>query len=171
MKKKIILSFLVIVFLVSITGCRKSDDYNLDNFSSVVKIGDDEIKLSYETNLKNMYYKENISLFNSDTLGSNRLISYQKNNKVIFEIRMAYIENKTMDETKEEVNFVLSPRKINDIEYQYGEWILNDANTGEDYNVNEYFFEYKGTTYTICFISNENIKDFENTFMNNIYFK
>lgn len=178
MKKKIIIIMLVIS-LFTITGCgsNKVENNNSSNSkndvsdNNTVKIKDEEIKLNYDTNFNNMYFKENVSKFNTSTMGSNHVIQYVKDGGVLFEIRMAYIENKTIEESKKEINFEVSSKKINNLEYQYGIWETKNNETGDTIYAHQYFYEFNGTTYTIVFMSKDNIDDFEKVFMNNVYFK
>ena len=178
MKKKIIIIMLIIC-IFNITGCGNKVNSNENNSSvtnnkenkNVVKVNGEEIELTYDTNFNNMYFKENVSKFNTNTMGSNHVIQYIKEGKVLFDIRMAYIENKTMEESKKEINFEVNPKKINDLEYQYGTWETKDNETGETIYIHQYLYEFNGTTYTIAFMPKTNIDDFEAAFMKNVYFK
>jgi len=163
---------MLIISIFTIPGCGNKNNSNENKSSvtnnkenkNVVKVNGEEIELTYDTNFNNMYFKENVSKFNTNTMGSNHVIQYIKEGKVLFDIRMAYIENKTMEESKKEINFEVNPKKINDLEYQYGTWETKDNETGETIYIHQYLYEFNGTTYTIAFMSKNNIDELEKMF-------
>ena len=173
MKKRITLVLLIIILFL-ITGCETSIPDNNDSSKKegiVAKINDEEISLDYERDFNNLYYKENVVSLHSDTLGSNRVINYSQNGSVVLSIRMTYIEDMTIEKTKTQLNFETKTKKIGDLEYLYGEWTFKDSSTEIEYKAYQYFYEFNNTTYTICFITNEDITDFETKFMSTVYFK
>ena len=63
MKKKIIVILLLVLFIF--TGCNKEKEVEKEKTENGIMINNKEVPLTYERNLKNMYFKENISLFQS----------------------------------------------------------------------------------------------------------
>ena len=83
MKKKIILSLLVIVALFAITGCGKSNDNEDNSANSIekndvayVEIGNDKYKLQSKSELKDLHYLENYVDFNTDRVGNTKMMSF-----------------------------------------------------------------------------------------------
>ncbi len=174
MKKKVLLIVLIIVMMFDITGCGNSKEGSGTgkNSENIVKINDGEIDLSNERDFKEMYYKESYSDLQSSTMNNYRFLQYAKDGKVLLDIRMTYIENKSLEESKKELTFETTPGKNKKgTEYIYGTWVFTDAQTGENYDAHQYFFEHNKTTYTILLLSKENIKEFEKAFIDNVYFK
>lgn len=165
--KKIIL--IICLSILIITGCEKDNNKtnNKDNSKNTVEVtlSDEKIKLSYENNFLKMYYKESVSKFYTDTMGSHRMIRYSKDNDPIFTIHLVYFKDKNIDEALTDTKYERSTKIINDLEYQYFEYEVN----GEQGHT--YVYYYDGTTYSINFISSNNINEFEKTFMDNVYFK
>ncbi len=166
----------LLLILLCVVGCGVNnalddDNKNQDNANSMVKIEDEEIKVSYATNFKSMYYLENLSQFNSSTIGNNRIIQYNNKGKTVFEIRISYYDGVTYDEIKKQVSFELTNKKTNGNLYYYGEWIFTDNSTNINYPVHQYYYIYNNAMYSIAFIINGQIEEFENYFMNNVYYK
>lgn len=166
MKKKVLLTLLIILCLTFVTGCGNDlkDNTKIEETEGVL-INNERVKLSYETSHLNMYYKTNITLFSGDTLNSVRNIRYINNGKTIFELNLVYFENKSIDEVMSASNYEISTKKINDLEYQYFEFEVNQKKG------HTYVYNYNDTTYTISFTFEDDISDFEKEFMNNVYFK
>lgn len=175
MKKRILLSLLVIVTLFVITGCGKSNNsnssnnQNMNNSKDVVTIQGQQFKLKSEQSLNNLHYKENYIDFYSDAIGNMRTMSYIKQEKLIFEVRMMYDESRSLSELKaivETQNGAKEQSKeINGIKYVYYEYKMKDEST-----VHHYMYVYNGKVYTIGFFLGENYGNIEDVFMNNVFF-
>jgi len=170
MKKKIIIVLLIIISLF-ITGCSTEEETTSKTTGTpTIKYKDDKIKLENENNLKDMYFKENNTKFILSTVDSYHLIEYNYNDEFVFEIRMAYVNNKSLKEATKDLSFSTITKKVGDYQYKYGVWELDNENNGK-LTAHQYFYEYNGTTYTICFFSASNLGIFEDLFMKNIEFK
>ena len=169
--KRYMYVFLIIVTLV-VTACgvvKKDNNINVTNKISG-SINGEKIELTYDSNFKDLYYKENVSLFTSNSMGALKILQYRKDGNTLLEIRMGYIEGMTLERTKKESKYETSIKKINDLDYLYSSFILTDS-TGSEYKTHQYYYEYNNVTYTIMFVSNEDISSLEETFMSNVYFK
>ena len=154
MKKKIILSLLIIFALFTITGCGNSNNS----------------EETIDQTLKSIHYKENYVDFHSDAIGNIRTMSYIKQEKVIFEVRVMYDENRSLSELKATLETQTGAKEqskeINGIKYIYYEY-KNDDNL----NVHHYMYVYDGKVYSIGFFLGENYGNIEEIFMNNVSFE
>jgi len=170
--------FLIGILLLALTGCGTSDN-TLDNGTNnnedvYVTIDDERFKLNSNSNFQNMHFKENYVDFYTDAIGKTRIMSYQKNGELVFELRMMFDSIHTFDENKDmisknaSVKKLESTKKINGNEYSYYDFINDNNDT-----VHAYLYYYDNATYVITFIigQGKDITDLENTFMNNVYFK
>ena len=168
MMKKYLVLFIIIGVIV--TGCndddaKKTSGNKKDDVIQKVNIDGEEIKLSYENNFQRMYYKENVVSFTSNTMSQQRVIAYSKGGITFFQIHIVYFKDKSIEEVMKETKYERTKKKINDLEYEYFEYPVN-GRTGHTY-----VYNYEGTTYTINFVFEKDNPDFENIFMNNVYFK
>lgn len=172
MKKRFLLSLLVIVTFFAIMGCGKSNGSNnqkTNDNKDVVTIQGQQYKLKSEQSLQKLHYKENYIDFYSDAIGNMRTMSFFKQEKLIFEVRMMYDESRSLSELKaivETQNGAKEQSKeINGIKYVYYEYQTKDNST-----VHHYMYVYDGKVYTIGFFLGENYGNIEDVFMNNVSF-
>ena len=176
MKKKIILSLLIIFALFTITGCDNSNNSeetinnNSNDDKNVVTIQGEKYKLKSDQTLKSIHYKENYVDFHSDAIGNIRTMSYTKQEKVIFEVRVMYDENRSLSELKATLETQTGAKEqskeINGIKYIYYEYKTDDNLT-----VHHYMYVYDGKVYSIGFFLGENYGNIEEIFMNNVSFE
>ena len=131
---------------------------------NVVIFNGDTIKLTYETNHRDLYYKQNIVSMNAETVGSFCNVSYRQDGDVAFEIRLVYYVNKSIDEVMGESDYTLSEKTVNGLTYTYFEY---DDNGRPGHT---YVYCYDGTSYTISFTSPYDMTSLETVFLNNIRF-
>ena len=175
MKKNIIILLLLCCLFIS--GCNNtknikgSNNTNTSTQDGAVygKINGEPIRLNYERNFKDLYYKENISDMDSSTLGALRIITYRKDGQTLLELRMAYTESTSLAEAEKKLTYTAEHKTINGIEFLYGSAPVQ-FDSGETINSHQYFCEYNKTLYGITLISNEDISDFEQAFINTIHF-
>ena len=175
MKKLIsitLICLLAVCTALTVSSCGgKSDDgtttqkQNSGKSKPTFTINGDEIELSYERNHKDLYYKENLTELHSNTAGSFRNIDYYKDGDNVFDIRIVYFAGKSVDEVMSESDYQMSKKTINGIEYDYFEYTDNDRPG------HTYVCAYDGTTYTISFASNYDMKSLEEVFLSQVYFK
>ncbi len=172
--KKILLSFLIITAFF-LTACGNSNSREISNNQNesdkdIVTIQGIKYKLKSTQTLKNLHYKENYIDFHSDAIGNMRTMSYIKGEKLIFEVRMMYDENRSLSELKaiiETQNKVKEQSKeINNIKYIYYDY-KNESNA----TVHLYMYAYNGKAYSIGFFLGEDYGNIEEVFMNNISFE
>lgn len=184
MKKKVLIMIALIVVLgvglVVLTGCGENTNNSENNSSkkdsvetkenTVVTIGDETYKLDSDRDLNNIHYKENYVDFNTDQVGNMRTMSFNKEGKTIFEIRVMYDENRSDSELKAIVETQTGAKEqlkeINDIKYIYYEYTTDDGLTAH-----HYMYVYNGKVYTIGFFLGENPGNIEKVFMNHVRFE
>ena len=176
MKKKIVI--LLLLLSLAVCGCGSNKSLNSGNKTTNAltedgavygKINGESIRLNYERNFKDLYYKENISDMDSSTLGALRIITYRKDGQTLLELRMAYTESTSLAEAEKKLTYTAEHKTINGIEFLYGSAPVQ-FDSGETINSHQYFCEYNKTLYGITLISNEDISDFEQAFINTIHF-
>ena len=131
-----------------------------------IKIGDEEFKLDSKDNLYNMHYNENYVDFYTDAIGDVRIMQYSKKGEMVFQVRMAYDDNKGYDEIKNLISGYQGIKSINGIGYDYFDYITDD-----NYNAHVYSYYYNNASYVIMFISKIDMSNLEEVFMNNVYFE
>lgn len=172
MKKKLILSILVIVTLFTITGCSKSNsnvNNNLKDNKEIVTIQGEQFRLKSEQTLNELHYKENYVDFHSDAIGNMRTMNYTKEGNLIFEVRIMYDENRSVEElqaiVETQYNTKAQSKEINGIKYIYYEYEGEDGVT-----IHHYLYVHNRKVYSIGFFLGENYGNIEEVFMNNVSF-
>lgn len=172
MRKKLLI-VLIIVLLFTITGCDNTtskENKSTNNGAPTIKYKDQEIELSTDTNLKDMHYKTNPNYLKTTTVNNLRVIQYDYDSDFVFEIRMAYVENASVKDATKSLTYATTTKKLNNIEYTYGEWEINDQTKGKLY-AHQYFHEHNNTTYTICFFTASNMSIYEDLFIKYVTFE
>lgn len=169
MKKKFVLSLLIILSIFLITGCSNSNKETIDNNNNevYVTIGNDKYKLSNKTELNNLHYLENYVDFNTDRVGNTKSMSFNYDGEFSFEVRVNYQDEHSIDEVKEVLSeYEEKTKEVNDIKYFYYEYKSDLGDT-----VHYYLYEYNNKPYSIIFFLGENPGNIEKVFMDNVYFK
>ncbi|MBR2828452.1 MAG: hypothetical protein IKE70_04400 [Bacilli bacterium] len=175
MKKFQFIFILVIICLITLTGCGKesnkeSTKKNVNNKKEQVTIGKETFQLKNEANLYDLHYKENYVDFHTDRMGNNKIMNYTKGEEVIFEVRIMYDESRSLEELKAiietQANKKEEEKEINGIKYTYYEY-----ETEESLSVHHYIHVHKGKPYTIAFFLGKNPGNIEKVFMNNVFFE
>ncbi|MBQ7688316.1 MAG: hypothetical protein IJT27_03760 [Clostridia bacterium] len=167
----ILISLLLVA--LSLTACGKKSE-NADNGpadavadtpeEAGVTVGGETFELTYESNHKCLYYKEDLRQFQRDTMGSFREIRYFKDDTLLFSIHLVYYEGKTVEEVMEGSDNTLTEKTVNGLTYRYFEYDENGLPG------HTYVYAYDGTAYTISFVSGTDISALENAFMENVRF-
>ncbi len=175
MKKKFLLYLFVLTSVFTITGCGNSRNSqtisnNSNDDKNVVTIQGEKYRLKSDQTLNSLHYKENYVDFYSDAIGNMRTMSYTKQGKLIFEVRIMYDENRSLSESKAIIETQSSAREqskeINNIKYIY-----YDYKNKDDVTVHLYMYVYNGKVYSIGFFLGENYGNIEEVFMNNVFFE
>lgn len=174
MKKTIkILSAVLIAFCVLIlaASCGAADDGTEKSGEEkgggdpVVTFNGENIKLDYERNHKDLYYKESLTDLHSDTAGSFRNISCEKDGKNVLNIRLVYFADKSVEEVMSGSDNELTDKTANGITYKYFEYETNGVPG------HTYVYNFDGTTYTISFESEYDTASLEEGFLNTVHFE
>ena len=172
--KKILLLIILALFIMTGCGKVKKNEININNNSNdakdVVTIQSEKYKLKSNQTLKNLHYKENYIDFHSDAIGNMRTMSYIKQEKVIFEVRVMYDENRSLSELKATLETQTGSKEqnkeINGVKYIYYEY-----KTGDNLTAHYYMHVCDGKVYSIGFFLGENYGNIEEVFMNNVSFE
>ena len=193
MKKKILLGFLAIVGLLTITGCGKnsnnnnsnaksSKEYNINGISFKLDKEDTISKMKYKvsnsfdrrdgasTTVYNLYYDENKDKYDVSNLVFSISITA---NIMQSESNIEYAINK-LNNNSSLKNISREQKKINDLTWEYIT-LDNYYDNNNSYKNHSYYYEtYDGkyyTTYIIQFNKVDNMEEFENDFIKNIVFE
>ena len=192
MKKKIVLSLLVIVALFTIAGCGKnsnnnsnvksSKEYNINGISFELDKEDSISKMKYKvsnsfdrragasTTVYNLYYDENKDKYDASNLVFSISITA---NIMQSESNIEYAINK-LNNNSSLKNISREQKKINDLTWEYIT-LDNYYDNNNSYKNHSYYYEtYDGkyyTTYIIQFNKVDNMEEFENDFIKNIVFE
>ena len=177
--KKLLICLLTLILVFTATACSFQGGGDKPEPTtkeySVVHVNGKNIKLNYKTDLNKMHYMVSLSEFYSDQLGFMNIVQYSKQYAdgpvTYFDMRMRCYQKQNLAETTKEVDFELSPKTINGIEYQYGETTFHDENSNNDYEAHQYFYEFEGDTYSLYLILGREPGNFEEAFMENVYFQ
>lgn len=183
MKKKILLSILLVVTLFTITGCgstKKEENKNNNNNKkeevvdpTLFKIKDTEFHIDTDREFEGIKYKTSSGFKEIDNFTpSSKYMQYNyqpEGSSNYFYFRILYYKGKNIDFAKkdylgEEDNFEYKDVTINNIEYK----MIDEERT--DGTIHHYFVTRNGNTYILSFISQNDIKDFENKTLNSIGF-
>ena len=171
---------IIIIALFTITGCKttKKDDNNKEENEVVdktlFKIKDKEFHLDTDKEYKGLKYKTSSEFKEIDnlTLSSTYMqYSYQPDNSPnYFYFRILYYKGKNIDFAKNdyvgnEEQFEYKDVTINNIDYK----MIDEERT--DGTIHHYFITKDGNTFIIDFISQNDIKDFENKVLDSISFE
>lgn len=189
MKRKLLLSLMVIVSLSFITGCGNSTtkDSEKSNSNSNEKVESkeqyDEFKLydktfqlnkdvqlqkmSFKTDKDKLIYRTSgdkaaYVTYEDDSNPSDIIVDY---GITVVNCAMRYFEGKNIDTVMSQAPYKRTTKKVGDIEYQYFEYTDNGIK-GYCYS-----YEYGGSTYTITFEAKIDINSFVDAFMKNVSFK
>ena len=178
MKKKLIISILLLVALFTITGCGNKEESSEKKEEKVVdktlfKIKDKEFHLDTDKEFQGIKYKVSKDFKEIDNYTPSSIYMqyyYQpENSSNYFYFRILFYKGKDINFAKEdyignEEEFELKDVKINDIEYK----MIDEERT--DGTIHHYFVTKDGNTFILSFISQNDIKDFEEKELNSISF-
>ncbi len=178
MKKKIFLCLIILVTVFTITGCgsKKKEENKKENEvvdKTLFKIKDKEFHLDTDKEFKGLKYKTSSEFKEIDNLTPASVYmqySYQpENSQNYLYFRILYYKGKDIafaknDYIGNEENFEFKDVKINDIEFK----MIDENRT--DGTIHHYFVTKDGSTFIIDFISQNDIKDFENKVLDSLSF-
>jgi len=178
MKNKILLCLLIVGLLFTITSCNtsKKDDNNNENEvidKTLFTIKDKEFHLDTDREFEGLKYKissEFREIDNVTPTSTYMQYNYQPDNSSnYFYFRILFYKGKDIDFAKNdyigsEKQYEYKDVKINDIE---GKMIDEERDDG---TIHHYFINKDGNTFIVDFISQNDIKDFENKVLDSISF-
>lgn len=176
MKKYLGGIFAIIICLLVVTGCSKSQNIESNTVPSktekkdIVTIGSEQFELNSSDNLYDMHYKENYVDFHTDRVGNTKIMNYNSNDEFVFEVRMMYDDSRSDSELKAIIETQTGAKEqskeINGIKYIYYEYISDDGDT-----VHHYMYIHNGKVYSIGIFLGKNPGNIESVFMNNVSFE
>lgn len=173
MKKKFLLGLLVIVTLFTITGCGTNEvnepkqNGSKNDVSSMekLKVGNVEVELNMSGSFNDITYKYPQSALTSN-VGTYSIIDYMDNNIFVFRIAMSLYDGKTIDE-------VMKGSSLSNVEalkFNDNTWNIFKGKQEDGKNILNFVTRENNDSYSIAFISDEDISDFANEFMKNVRF-
>lgn len=175
--KKNILSVLIPAVLCSalfLSGCLGFDNAetretaetraSAELAEDAVVINGEVIRLTYESNHRNLYYKESVTQFQTNTMGAFCNLTHYKDGEDVVDIRLVYYNGKNISEVMSESDNEISLKTIGDKEYQYFDYEVN-GRPGHTY-----LYQYEDTTYSISFESIYDTASLEAGFMKYVRF-
>jgi hypothetical protein len=178
MKKKIFLSLLVIVALFSITGCGSSNKEENKEKEEVVDetlfiIKDKEFHLDTDKVFEGLKYKTSSEFKEIDnyTLSSTYMqYNYRPDNSAnYFYFRIFFYKGKDIEFAKNDYVGNEEQFEYKDVTINGLEWKMIDEER-TDGTIHHYFITKDGNTFIVDFISQNDIKDFENKVLNSLGF-
>lgn len=178
MKNKILLILLVVVGLFTITGCGSKKEAENNKKEEVVdetlfKIKDKEFHLDTDTEFEGIKYKISSEFHGFDNVTpTSTYMQYDyrpENSSNYFYFRILFYKGKDIEYAKNdyvgnEEQFEYKDVTINNIDYK----MIDEERT--DGTIHHYFVTKDGNTYIIDFISQNDIKDFEEKVLDSISF-
>ncbi len=169
MKKKILLSMLVIL-LLTLTGCGSTSDKNEEKKvdKSVVEVNGIKLNINKEKEFKGIKYTitDDLSEANFDQYVQYYL--YQDFGPNLLFFRIFYYENKNHSYIKNDLaidnNLTEKQGKTDNVEYTFIDGNRTDG------TIHFYIIDKDNASYVINFISQYDIKDFESIVLNSIRF-
>lgn len=167
--KKIISILLVCVLVFALSACAAdsgADGSGKTSNDPEFTINGKTIKLTYETNHKDLFYKESIKDMNRNTAGNVRFIDCPGDDgENLVNIRMIYFTGKTIEESLAGSGETVTEKTVGGYVYTYFEYELNGVKG------HTYMHYFEGTTYSICFESMFDIDSLEQTFLGTVRFE
>jgi predicted small lipoprotein YifL len=177
MKKKIGLSLLVFLFLFTLTGCggkeekeekkdNKKEETVVDN--TLVKVNEIELHINKDKEFKGIKYTITDDLKEAKYDQYVQYYLYQDDGPNLLFFRIFYYENKAHKDIRKDLaiedNLTEEKGKTDNIEYTF----IDSKRT--DGTIHFYIIDKGNISYAINFVSQYDIKDFENKVLNSIKF-
>ena len=168
--KRVIIVLLSLLMTLCLAGCGSKEDTPKTDDSEKITVNGKTYNFRAETHLLDMHFKENYVDFHTDQMGDLYMMSLNEGDNFVFQIRVGATSGHSVEEISEMLGISPVSKKINDLEYRYGEYkfVFNEA---DEYDAHIYMHEYNGLLYSAIFIINGDIADLETKFMNSVYFK
>lgn len=172
MKKKILLVMLVLVCLLTITGCNNKTINTNNNSNSAgekeekssLKIGNVAVDLNRSGSFHDISYKYPENALASN-VGTFAIYDLMNGEDLVVRIAMYFFENKTIGE----VNPGSGLSSVDEIKYSNNTWNVYEG-TKDGKKIMNYATQEGDDTYTITFISNDDASEFSDTFMKTVQF-
>ena len=171
MKKRVLIVLLIIFGLFIITGCNKNiEDNNLDKPTkeetiSNLKIGNVPVELDMSGSFNKISYKFP-SKASSSNVGTYAIIDLMDSSDLLVRVAMSIYTGKTIGDVMKGSNL----SSVDAIEFNNNIWNLYEGIQEDGKKILNYVTQESGDSYSITFISDKNINDFVNEFMNNVVF-
>ena len=174
MKKKIILSIIVILTLFTITGCgntKKESNNKVKEITvdeKLVKVNGIELHLDKEKEFKGIKYTITDDLKEANNDQYIQYYLYQDSGPNLLFFRIFYYEGKSHENIRNDLSIESSlseeKGKTANVEYSYIDTKRSDG------TIHYYIIDKDDISYVINFVSQYDIKDFEKKVLNSIKF-
>lgn len=168
---KIIILFVLCLALFGVTWCKDNNKNEVKDNSnknveqvetSALKIGNFSVDLNKSATFQSIKYKYPEKALVSN-VGNYAVIDLMDGENLVVRIGMCLFEHKTIREAIEGANL----SSVDAIEYNNSTWNVYEGDDNGK-NLMTYATQVGDDTYTITFLSPEEIKDFSNAFMNKV---
>ena len=169
MKKKLLIGLLVMIGLFTLTGCGVKTNNNSNSASkkeekSGLKVGKVSVDLNMSGSFHDISYKYPEKAQTSN-VGTYSIMDLMNGEDLVVRIAMYYFENKTLGEAQPGEGL----SSVDAIEYNNNVWNVYEG-TKDGKKVMNYATQEGSDTYTITFISNDDLSSFSNEFMKKVIF-
>ena len=173
MKKRLLLLLFIFVAVFSLTGCTsKKKETKKKEDAITIKINKEEVELTGDEYLKNMHYKSNGVKLAPNTVGYRRVLTYKDSKGDIKLLISMAAFTATYEQITKSIEGTISDVTIGDITYKYYE--MNNyehSDMGVGTNSHAYMYEFADEWYVISFVSKEDTRDLEATFLSYVTFE
>ena len=171
--KKILIILLTLVGIFTLTGCEKNNQTNTTNNTNTnekqnqsnIKIGNIDVELNRSSSFKKISFKYPDKGAYSN-LGTYVIMDLMNNDDLLVRVAMSFYENKSIDKVYSDSKLT----KTGDKKYNNYTYNIYEGKQDDGKNIINYTITYNNDTYIISFISDKNIQDFIELFMNNVIF-
>ena len=173
--KKILVFILSIVMLFTITGCGNNNSSSPENNSNgttknedvfKLKIDNIDVELNSSSSFNNLSYKyPSKGIYSS--FGTYVIIDLMNSSDLLVRVAMSYYQGKTIGD-------VIKGSDLSSVDaktFNNNTWNIYKGKQNDGKNILNYITVDNGDAYSIAFISDKDINDFINSFMNNVKFK
>ena len=175
MKKKIVLSIIILMLLFNFTGCNnktkeleKTKTKIKEVDESLVKVNEVELHINKEKEFKGIKYTITDDLKEANYNQYVQYYLYQDSGPNLLFFRIFFYENKAHDDIKKDLaidsNLVEESGKTDNIKYIFIDTKRTDG------TIHYYIIDKNNTSYVINFVSQYDIKEFEEKVLNSIKF-
>lgn len=167
MNKRVLLSLLLVISLLALTACGKSE-VNISKDEKIVKVNEIELHMNKEKEFKGLKYTITDDLREVDMVQYMQYYQYQEAGPNLLYFRIFYYKGKDHKFIRNDLaidnKLVEESGKTDNIEYSFIDTKRTDG------IIHFYIIDKDGESFVINFVSQYDIKDFEKYILNSIKF-